>query len=73
MPVFLFADLDVIIRDFDKITPSAEANKLREELIDMVDKIIDDANKLKPIKSHLIKEENNEPAFSCKPGLPGLS
>lgn len=45
MPVFLFADLDVIIRDFDKITPSAEANKLREELIVMVDKIIDDANK----------------------------
>ncbi|NOZ86215.1 MAG: AAA family ATPase [Deltaproteobacteria bacterium] len=55
--VHLISDLDVIIRGFNKLEPSEKAKKLREELLSIVDKIIDEEN-LKPEPSNrLLKEE----------------
>jgi putative ATP-dependent endonuclease of OLD family len=55
--VYLVSDLDIIIRDFDKIEPSKNAMRLRSELIQIADKIIDKENKLTTPAPKLIKKE----------------
>jgi len=40
LPTFVIADLDVIIRDFYKLDPSADQLKMRDELLVLVDKTI---------------------------------
>jgi hypothetical protein len=40
LPAFVIADLDVVLRDFDKLDPTAEQQKIRGDLIVLVDKTI---------------------------------
>ncbi|CAK8722034.1 ATP-dependent endonuclease [Candidatus Electrothrix laxa] len=55
--VHLITDLDILIKDFDKLEPSSQAKALRQELLTIVDDIIDEEN-LKPEPSNkLLKEE----------------
>lgn len=56
VPVSIFADLDVIVRDFDKVDPSPEVLKIRKELLAIIDKIIDDENKKESPNPRLLKE-----------------
>ncbi len=43
--VLIIADLDVIIEEFDKLLVDSSINKLRIELLDLIDKHIDDEQK----------------------------
>jgi predicted ATP-dependent endonuclease of OLD family len=55
--VLMIADLDVLLESFDKLDPSENAKKLRNDLIQLIDGIIDEANKLKSPPPNLLKEE----------------
>lgn len=55
--VALITDLDILIQDFDKVSPSPEAIELRKELLQDIDKIIDDANALPEPPINLLREE----------------
>jgi putative ATP-dependent endonuclease of OLD family len=55
--VSLIADLDVLVKDFDKLSPSPQAMVLLEDLLKDVDKIVDDENKLAACPPKLLKEE----------------
>lgn len=55
--VSLIADLDVLVKDFDKLSPSRQAMVLLEDLLKDVDKIVDDENKLAACPPKLLKEE----------------
>ena len=55
--VALIADLDVIVRDFDKLNAGATSDNLRQELLRQVDKIIDDANAVPPVPPRLLREQ----------------
>lgn len=55
--VLMIADLDVLLENFDKLDPSQKAKDLRNDLIQLVDSIIDETNKLESPPVKLIKEE----------------
>jgi len=55
--VAMVADLDILIKDFDKTLPSPRAKELLDDLLRDVDKIIDDENKLDKPSPKLLKEE----------------
>lgn len=55
--VLMIADLDALLENFDKLDPSEKAKMLRSELIQLVDSIIDEANKLASPPPKLLKEE----------------
>jgi putative ATP-dependent endonuclease of the OLD family len=55
--IYLVTDLDILIQDFDKITPSQRAVELRSELLQDVDRVIEEANALQDPPMKLLKEE----------------
>lgn len=55
--VAVVADLDVLIKDFDKVDPSPQAIALRSQLLQVVDRIVDAANAVPPVPPKLLKEE----------------
>jgi len=55
--VFMIADLDILIRDFDKLLPSDRAKELLDELLKELDRIIEEENKLEAPSPRLLKEE----------------
>lgn len=55
--VFLVTDLDILIQGFDKIDPSPEAEQLRSELLQEVDRLIDEANSLPDPPARLLRRE----------------
>ncbi len=55
--VEMVADLDILIKDFDKTLPSPRAKELLNDLLSDVDKIIEDENKLEKPSPKLLKEE----------------
>jgi len=55
--IAMVADLDVLLEDFDKLSPSDRARQLRDELIGDVDAIIDAENLLEAPSPRLVKEE----------------
>ncbi len=55
--VAVVADLDVLIKDFDKVDPSPQAIALRSQLLQVVDRIVDAANAVQPVPPKLLKEE----------------
>lgn len=57
VPIVLIADLDIIVEGFDKIEPSADAIRLRSDLLAAVDAVIDAENLLTIPTRALLKEE----------------
>lgn len=55
--VVLVADLDILIREFDKVEATPEAAKMHTDLLQAVDNAIDDASKLATVPIRLLKEE----------------
>lgn len=55
--VVMIADLDILIKDFDKTLPSPRAKDLLDDLLRDVDKIIEDENKLEKPSPKLLKAE----------------
>jgi predicted ATP-dependent endonuclease of OLD family len=55
--VAMIADLDILIKDFDKTLPSPGARELLDDLLRDVDKIIEGENKLDKPSPKLLKEE----------------
>jgi len=55
--VVMLADLDILLKDFDKIDPSDRAKELLEDLLRDIDKVIVDENKLERPSPRLLKEE----------------
>lgn len=55
--VAMVADLDILIKDFDKTLPSPRAKELLDDLLRDVDKAIEDENKLEKPSPKLLKEE----------------
>lgn len=55
--VVMIADLDILIRDFDKTLPSNRAKELLDDLLRDVDRILDEENKLANPSPRLLKEE----------------
>jgi predicted ATP-dependent endonuclease of OLD family len=55
--VAMVADLDILIKDFDKTLPTPHAKEMLDDLLRDVDKIIDDENKLEKPSPKLLKEE----------------
>ncbi len=51
------ADLDLLLRDFNKIDPSEKARELRDALLQDVDAVIDEANRRDEIPDRLLREE----------------
>ena len=55
--VAMLTDLDIITRDFDKIDPSTDALELRAQLLQEVDRLIDDANAIAEPSPRLLRAE----------------
>jgi predicted ATP-dependent endonuclease of OLD family len=55
--VAMVADLDILVDDFDKTSPSGRAKELLEDLLKEVDEIVDEENKLESPSPRLLKEE----------------
>src|SRR5262249_26305315 len=55
--IAMVADLDILIRDFDKTLPSERAKELQTDLMKDVDEIIRDENKLEKPSPRLLREE----------------
>jgi len=55
--VAMIADLDILIRDFDKVLPTEQAKALQSELLQLVDQVIDDENALPNPSPALLREE----------------
>jgi putative ATP-dependent endonuclease of the OLD family len=55
--IAMVADLDILIKDFDKTLPSPHVKELLDDLLKDVDKIIDDENKLEKPSPRLLREE----------------
>jgi putative ATP-dependent endonuclease of the OLD family len=61
--VLLICDLDTLIKDFDKLDVSPEILQKRIALLQHIDKIIDDENKLEFPSIDLLKEELQKERF----------
>jgi hypothetical protein len=57
VPVAIVADLDILLEDFDKVSPSEKAIEIRKALLSIVDQIIDDNEKKLSPSPKLLKEE----------------
>lgn len=55
--VAIIADLDALLEGFDKLDPSEHAKELRTQLLQKVDAVIDDENRLPEPSVRLLKEE----------------
>ncbi|HMO04375.1 MAG TPA: AAA family ATPase [Kiritimatiellia bacterium] len=55
--VYIVADLDVLVEDFDKLDASERATELRRDLLRLVDAIIDAENRLEQPSPRLLREE----------------
>lgn len=55
--VYLITDLDILTEGFTKVEASEDAKQLRDELLRVVDRIIDDENLKTPPNNELLKEE----------------
>ena len=55
--IALFADLDLLIKDFDKINPTEEIKSIRSDLLAAVDQIIKEENLLSNPNKRLITKE----------------
>ncbi len=55
--IMLVSDLDILLKDFDKMDPSEDMRALRSELLAEVDKIISDENLLPAPNPKLLREE----------------
>ena len=61
--VCVIADLDIILHDFDKLQPSEEAKRLREELLVDIDQVIDIENRLEQPNPKLLYSELQSQKF----------
>lgn len=55
--IYLITDLDIITEGFSKLDVAESAQRLREELLSEVDKIIEEENKKTPVNNKYLKEE----------------